>query len=425
MSPTTTLWKNADFMKLWVAQTISQIGSQVSFLALPLVAVLALEATPFEMGLLTATGAIPTLLAGLHAGALVDRRRRRPILIGGDLGRAALLALIPLAWTLDLLSMGLLYAVALAGGLMGLFFDLAYQAFLPTVVPRERLVDGNAKLELSRTAAEIGGPGLAGGLIQLLTAPTAILVDACSYLGSALMIAWIRVTEPPPIRTDRPRRLLVEIREGVALVAGDERLRALVGGGALIGFFNAALEAVFVLYVARQLGVGPALLGAIFAVGSVGFLIGAFLPVRVARRVGLGPATAGGVALAGASDLLVPLAGAGGSLLAMVGLLTAAQFFFGIGVTVFNVNQSSLRQAIVPGHLIGRATATGRVLTTALVPLGALLGGLLGELVGLRSTLVMAAVGELLAALWLWHSPLRLLRDLPSGPSQAPTSGTA
>ena len=421
MSPTASLWKNADFMKLWAGQTISQVGSQVTFLALPLVAVLALEATPFEMGLLTAAGAIPTLLAGLHAGALVDRRRRRPILIGGDLGRAALLALIPLAWSLDLLSMGLLYAIALGGGLLSLFFDLAYQAFLPTIVPRERLVEGNAKLELSRTVAEIGGPGLAGGLIQLLTAPIAILLDACSYLGSALMIAWIRVKEPPPLRTDRPRRLLAEIREGLALVFGDERLRALVGGGALIGFFNAALEAVFVLYIARQLGVGPALLGAIFAAGSVGFLVGAFLPVRAARRVGMGPATAGGVALAGASDFLVPLAGAGGSLWGIVALLTAAQFLFGIGVTVFNVNQSSLRQAIVPGHLMGRATATGRVLTSALIPLGALLGGLLGELIGLRATLVLAAVGELLAALWLWRSPLRALRELP-GPIEEPAA---
>jgi MFS family permease len=350
----------------------------------------------------------------LHAGALVDRRRRRPILIGSDLGRAALLALIPLAWALDLLSMGLLYAVALAGGLLGLFFDVAYQAFLPTVVPRERLVEGNAKLVLSRTAAEIGGPGLAGGLVQLLTAPVAILLDACSYLGSALMIAWIRVREPAPVRAAGRRRLWADIRDGLKLVGGDERLRALVGGGALVGCFNAALEAVFVVYIVRQLGVGPALLGAIFAVGSAGFLVGSLLPVRVARRVGLGPATAGGVALAAASDLLVPLAG--GSLWVVVPLLTAAQFVFGIGVTVFQVNQASLRLAIVPGHLMGRATATGRVLTTGLVPLGALLGGLLGELIGLRATLVLAAGGELFAAFWLWRSPLRTRREVPPAP---------
>jgi MFS family permease len=415
----TSLWKNANFMRLWVGQTISQVGSQFTTLALPLVAVLTLEASTFEMGLLTAAGAFPTLLAGLHAGALVDRRRRRPILIAGDLGRAALLALIPLAWALDVLSMGLLYAVALSSGLLSLFFDVAYQAFLPSVVPRDRLIDGNAKLALSQTVSMTGGPGLAGGLIQLLTAPVAIFFDACSYLGSALMIARIRVREPAPSRDDRAGRLWAEIREGLALVAGDRRLRALVGVTAQIGFFNAMLDAVFILYVARQLRVEPALLGAIFAVGNAGVLLGALLPERLARRVGLGPATAGAVALLGASDLLIPLAG--GSTWVIVPLLAAAIFLFAIGVTVFTVNRASLRQAIVPGHLMGRATATGRVLATALVPLGALLGGLFGELIGLRATLVLAALGELLAALWLWHSPLRAMRELP-GPAEEPTA---
>jgi MFS family permease len=370
---------------------------------------------------LTAVGALPSLLVGLHAGALVDRHRRRPILIGGDLGRAAVLAVIPIAWALDLLSMSLLYAVALLSGLLTLFFDLAYQAFLPVVVPRERLVEGNAKLELSRTAAEIAGPGLAGGLLQFLAAPVAILLDACSFVGSGLLIAWIRVTEPAPARAGRARRIGTEIREGLAIVVGDRRLRALAGGSALIGFFNAALEAVFVLYVARQLGVGPALLGAIFAVGSAGFLVGSLLPERVARRIGLGPATAAGVALAALSDLLVPLAD--GSRWAVVPLLTAAQFLFGLGLTVFSVNQASLRQAIVPDRLRGRASATFRVLGGAMVPLGALIGGLLGEVIGLRATLALAAFGELLAALWLWRSPLRLLRDLPSGPVDAPVAG--
>ena len=254
---------------------------------------------------------------------------------------------------------------------------------------------------MSRTAAEIAGPGLAGGLLQLVTAPLAILLDACSYVGSGLTIAWIRVQEPAPERAGRVRRLGAEIREGVALVGDDRRLRALAGGGVLVGFFNAALEAVFVLYVVRQLGLGPAVLGAVFAVGSAGFLVGALLPERVARRIGLGPATAAGVALAAASDLLVPLAG--GSWWTVVPTLTAAQFVFGIGVTVFKVNQASLRQAIVPDRLRGRASATVRVLDGAGLLLGALGGGLLGELLGLRATLVLAACGELLAALWLWR----------------------
>jgi MFS family permease len=416
------LWRHGDFLKLWAGQTISQVGSQVTFLALPLVAVLTLEATPFEMGLLTAAEAVPSLLAGLHAGAIVDRRRRRPILIGGDLGRASLLALVPLAWALGALSMPLLYVIALAIGLLGLFFDVAYQAFLPSIVARERLVEGNAKLELSRTAAEVTGPGLAGGLVQLLTAPVALLLDACSYVASGLLIAWIKTAEPAPDRAARATRLLSEIREGVGVVLGDPRLRALVGGRGIVAFFNAMLEAVFVLYVARSLGVGPALLGAIFAVGGAGFVIGALLPERAARRIGVGPALAGGVALVGLSDLLVPLAD--GSRWVVVPLLTAAQFFFGIGLTVFNINQVSLRQAIVPGRLLGRAGGTTRVVTSALVPLGALLGGLLGEALGLRETLTLAAIGELLAALWLWRSPLRSLRHLPAAPIEdaAPTT---
>jgi predicted MFS family arabinose efflux permease len=203
----------------------------------------------------------------------------------------------------------------------------------------------------------------------------------------------------------------------VAVVFGEPRLRALVAGRGIIGGFNAMLEAVFILFVARSLGVGPALLGTIFAVGSVGFLVGSLLPERAARWIGVGPATAAAVALLGASDLLVPLAG--GSLWLVVPLLTAAQFFFGIGLTIFNVNQTSLRQAIVPAHLLGRASATGRVMAAALVPLGALLGGLLGEVIGLRPTLALAAGGELLAALWLWLSPLRMLRQLPEGAAPA------
>ena len=410
-----SLWQHGDFLKLWAGQTISQVGAQVTFLALPLVAVVTLEATPFEMGLLTAAEAVPALLVGLHAGAIVDRHRRRPILVGGDLGRAALLALVPLAWALGALSMPLLYAVVLAIGLLNLFFDVAYQAFLPTIVPRERLVEGNGKLELSRTAAEVAGPGLAGGLVQLLTAPVALLLDACSYVASGLLIAWIKVAESLPDRASRPTRLLDEIREGLGVVLGDPRLRALLGGRGIFMFFNEMLEAVFVLYIARSLGVGPALLGAIFAVGGAGFVVGALLPERVAHRIGVGPALAGAVAIVGLSDLLVPLAE--GSRWVVVPLLTVAQFFFGIGLTVFNVNQVSLRQAIVPDRLRGRAGGTTRFLTSALVPLGALLGGLLGEVIGLRETLTLAAIGELLAALWLWRSPLRSLRHLPAAPT--------
>ena len=416
MPPTTSLWRHPDFLKLWTASTVSLIGSQVTFLALPLTAILLLDATPAQMGVLTALGSVPALLAGLHAGALVDRRRRRPILISTDLGRAALLAIVPLAWAADRLSMGLLYAVALAIGLLALLFDVAYQAFLPAIVPRDRLVDGNGKLALSRTAAEVVGPGLAGWLVGALSAPVALALDALSYLGSALLIARIRAAEVLPPRPTAAPRIWREIAAGLRVVAADPRLRAVAGCRALLEFFNAMLEAVFVLFLARSLGLGPALIGAVFAVGSAGFLVGSLLPDRLARRLGFGRATTLALLLVGGGDLLVPLAAVYPA--AVVPLLVAAQLLFGLGLTVFNVNQVSLRQAVVPPHLQGRATATLRVLAAGPIPLGALLGGLLGQTLGLRDTLLLAAAGELLAALWLWRSPFRSLRELPA-PSPA------
>ena len=411
-APTGSLWWEPNFARLWAGQTVSQLGSQITFLALPLTAILVLDAGPAETGLLTAAGALPALLVGLHAGVMVDRRQRLPILIGGDLGRAALLALVPLAWATDRLSIGLLVAVVALVGLLTLVFDVAYQALLPAIVPRERLVEGNAKLELSVTAAQIAGPPLAGGLIRLLTAPVAIAVDALSFVLSGVLLSGIRVKERIARSPAHDRRIGAEIGEGLRLVVGDGRLRAIAGARGLLELFNAMLEAVFLLYLVRALGLGPGLIGAIFAVGSAGFALGALLPARAAGRFGVGATTIGALALVGLSDLLVPLAG--GSRLVVVPLLVGAQFLFGVGLTVFNVNQVSLRQAVVPDGLQGRAAATVRVLATGLVPLGALLGGLLGETIGLRPTLIVAALGELLAAVWLWRSPVRSLRYLPA-----------
>ena len=410
-SSASSLWRQRDFLYLWGAQTVSQIGSQVTFLALPLTAVLFLDASPGQMGVLTALGAVPSILFGLHAGAVVDRRRRRPILLSTDLGRAALLSLVPLAWLMGVLSLELLFAVALLVGLMDLFFTVAYQAFLPTIVKRSQLVDGNGKLELTRTAAEIAGPGLAGGLIQVIAAPVVIAIDACSYVCSAVFISRIRTTETVPPPVEKGRRLWGDVRDGLNVVLGDQRLRAIAGARVLLNFFNAMLEAVFILYVTRSLDLGAATIGVIFMVGSLGFVAGSLLPERLTRKLGLGWTTVAAVALVGASDLLVSVAA--GSTGVVVTLLILAQFFFGVGLTVFNVNQASLRQAIVPAALQGRAAATLRFVALGPVPLGALLGGFLGGVIGIRETLFLAAAGELTAAAWLWNSPLRLVRELP------------
>lgn len=414
MDASASLWRHPDFVKLWSAQTISQIGSQVTFLALPLTAITVLDASPAQMGLLTAAGAVPAVVFGLQAGAVVDRRARRPVLISTDLARAATLAVIPTAWALGVLSVPLLIGVALAVGAGSLLFDVAYQALLPAVVPRDRLLDGNGKLELSRTAAELGGPGLAGLLLHLVTAPVAIAVDAASFLASALILMRLRVVEQIPASAETAQRMLADVRDGLRAVAADDRLRAVAGSRGLLGFFNAMLEAVFVLYLVREVGLSPLAIGLVFAVGSGGFLVGAVLPGRLAARVGIGPGMAAAVGLVAASDLAV--AAAGRSPMAALPALAAAQFCFGIGLTVYNVNQASLRQAIVASHLQGRAAATIRFVAETVVPAGALIGGLLGGWIGVWETLVLAAAGEGLAALWLWHSPLRALHALPLTP---------
>ena len=285
MEASASLWRHPEFVKLWSAQAISQIGSQVTFLALPLTAITVLDASPAQMGVLTAAGAVPTVVVGLQAGALVDRRTRRPILIATDLGRAAALALVPLAWALGILSVPLLVGIALAVGLGSLFFDVAYQALLPAVVPRDRLMDGNGKLELSRTAAELGGPGLAGLLLHLVVAPVAMAVDAVSFLVSALILIRLRIVERVPAPAEGARRLLADVRDGLRLVSGDGRLRAVAGSRGLLGFFNAMLEAVFVLYLVREVGLSPLAIGLVFAVGSGGFLVGSVLPARIDAKI--------------------------------------------------------------------------------------------------------------------------------------------
>ena len=415
MDVSSSLWRSPEFARLWAAQAISQVGSQVTFLALPLTAVVVLGASPAEMGVLTAAGAVPSLLVGLQAGAWVDRRQRRPILVSADLGRAVALAAVPVAWWLGALSVPMLVAVALVVGLGSLLFDVAYQALLPAVVPRDRLLEGNGKLELSRTAAELGGPALAGGLLSVVSAPVALLVDAASFLASAALLVRLRVAEDLPAAREAGRRMLTEVREGLAVVAGDGRLRAVAGSRGLLGLFNAMLEAVVVLYLIREVGLSALAIGAVFAVGSVGFLVGAVLPERVAARIGTGPAMAAALALVAASDLAVVLAA--GPPVVVLAVLAGAQFCFGVGLTVYKVGQASVRQALVADAMQGRVAATIRVVGEAAVPAGALTGGLLGAWLGVRETLVLAAVGEGLASVLLWRSPLRSLLALPTQPS--------
>jgi MFS family permease len=406
------LWRHTDFLKLWAGQTMALFGSQIKFLALPLTAILLLDASPAQMGILSAVGSLPALVIGLFIGVWVDRRRRRPLLIAADVGRAALVLIVPAAALAGILRMELLYIVAFGTGAFSLFFSVAYLAYLPTLVGRDHIIEGNSKLEVSRSAAEVAGPGLAGFLTQTLTAPAALIFNALSYLVSALFLAFIRTPEPEPARPESRQTVWQEARAGIRIVIGNPSLRAVAGCTGTLSLFNAVLETVWILYLTRYLAIDPGLLGIIFAGGSVGFLVGALAAERIIRRVGLGYAMIAGLMLATCSDLITPLAGGTPLMVAM--LLIIAQFGFGIGSTTFGISQVSLRQTITPDQLQGRMNAVMQVISFGVVPVGALIGGVLGEAVGPRSTLLLGAAGEMLAIIWLLLSPVLLRRQQPA-----------
>jgi MFS family permease len=406
-----TLWRNRDFVKLWAGQTVSLAGSQVTTLALPLTAVLLLRATPVQTGLLYAAQFAPFLVLTLFAGVLVDRMRRRPILIAADLGRALLLGLIPLFAWLGWLRFTHLVVVAFLAGCLTVFFHLAYQAFLPTLLGRDHLTEGNGHLAASESAAEIGGPGLGGVLVQLLSAPFALGADALSFLVSALSLASLRTCESLPQRR-ADRRLLADIRAGFRVTFGSPYLRALLGEAAIFNFFENGMLTVFVVYAIRTLHLSPLVYGAIFVVGSAGGLLGAVLTGAAARRFGVGRTMVAAAALSSSAVVPVPLAGGPPAL--TVAVLAFSFFLRGAGVTGTNVHAVSLRQALTPDHLLGRMNASYRTISYGAIPLGALTGGALGQWLGLRPALFVLASGIFFTWLWLRFSPIATLRELPS-----------
>lgn len=405
------LWRHADFLKLWAGQTVSQFGSQITVLALPLTAALTLHASAANMGFLAAASTAPFLLVGLFAGVWVDRLCRRPILIIADVARFALLSLIPLLALFDALTLIDLYGIAFLVGILTVFFEVAYSSFLPTVVGRAHLVDGNSKLETTRSAAQIAGPSAAGALVQLVTAPIAIAVDACSFLVSVLFLSLIRTPEPPPARSAARRRVRSEIGEGLHAVMDDPILRATMGSAGTVNIFGSMLFAVYVLYALR-IGIGAGLLGVTFAVGNIGYLCGAFLTRPITHRFGIGPTMSGGLIAMALCGLLIPLAA--GPVVVIVCCLMVAQFARGFGGTLFNINNVSLRQAITPDYLLGRVNATSRFVSTGALTIGSLAGGTLGAVLGLRPTLVIGAVGGLFSVIWVLCSPVRALREQPT-----------
>jgi MFS family permease len=408
------LLRVADFRRLFVADTISQVGSQVTLLALPLVAVVTLDATPFEVGLLAASESLPFLLLGLPAGAWVDRLRRRSIMVTADVLRAVLLASIPIAWWAGVLSVPQLFVVAFLTGVGTVFFDVAYQSYLPHLVGRDNLVEGNAKLEVVRATAQIGGPAAAGGLIQLLTAPFAIAADAVSFIGSALFIGWIGKREERPER-EADAHLGREIWQGLRFVLGNRLLRAIAGcTGSFNLLFSMANPMIIVLLV-RNIGLTAGQIGLLFSVGAFGGLLGAFIVKPVVRWLGQGPAIWISCAVTTPFGLALALVQPGWSVWAAAACFSVMS----VGIVVYNVTQVSFRQGLTPARLLGRMNATMRFLVWGTMPLGGLIGGVLGDWLGARTTIWIGSGGACLAFLFVFLSPLRSMRELP-GPAAGP-----
>ena len=428
-----TLWRNPNFLKLWTSETISQFGSQFTGLALPLTAIIILNADSTELGILTFAGTIPWLIFGLLVGVWVDRHRKKRIMVTSNILRGSILALIPIAAVLGVitkLGIPFLYAVSFLVGFLQVFFDITYQSYLPSLVHRDQLVEGNRNLQASASTAQVTGPTIAGVVISIITAPIAIAIDASSFFASAFALSRIDHEEVIEEKITKPS-VLADIREGLHVVFSDKRLRMIAGSTGTSNFFSTALGAIVLLYFVLPspdgLGVSRSLVGVtagiIFSVASVGALIGVAISSRVARRIGVGPAIVGSMLIGGVGAIPYYLSGslttspiftlAGFSVNWSMLSIMAGQFITFIGVVVYNVNQVSLRQAIVPLRLQGRMNATMRFLVWGTITLGGLAGGLLGTFLGLRTAIGVAVLGGSLAFLWILFSPVRSLKEIP------------
>jgi MFS family permease len=396
-------------MWLWAAQSVSQFGSQISGLAIPLVAILVLDASTFQVAVLAVVAWAPFFFFSLPAGAWIDRLPRRPILIASDWGRALALLSIPLAHLFDAITLAQLYLVELVVGTFTVFFDLSYQSYLPSVVQRDELGAGNAKLEISRSAAQVAGPGIAGVLVRIFTAPYAVLVDAASFVASALFLSRIKRRERSPDRTPETRvRLRSEVAEGLRFVVRHPLLRPIVIFVAVSNLFVNMLFAILLVYMVREVELSTATIGLIFSIGNVGSLVGAMTATRLARALGIGWSLIATASLGGPGLLLVPLAS--GDL--AIPFLIVANLLWGFFVLNYFVTAISLIQAITPDHLLGRTNASRRFLVQGVIPLGALLGGALGTWLGLRPTVAVGAIGASVAVVPLLFSPLRGIKGI-------------
>jgi len=396
-----------EFRKVWAGQTISAVGTSVTFVALPLTAALVLGADAQQMGLLVAAGWLPFLLFALFAGVWSDRLPRKPLLIATDLARAALLATIPLAAVLGILRIEQVIVVAFLVGSMTVLFQAAYRPFIPVLVGREVLIEANSKLAMSESTARVVGPSLGGALVQILTAPIAIAFDALSFVISATAVALVNIRETPPAPSER-RSVWTEIAEGMRACLADRFIRTTMTVGAL---FNVAItmgDAVYILYATQSLGLDAALIGGVYTVGGIASLIGASTVQRVIGRTGIGPGMLGALAAIAVASVLL-LAASGPPIVAAI-YLAVRSAVTSYSAMVYNVTSTSVVQAVTPDRLLGRVGGAGQVVSLGLIPIAAIAGGWLGEHFGLWNTLALSMGAQLLSFAIVALSPLRTIR---------------
>jgi MFS family permease len=402
-------------MRLWSAQSVSIFGTYITIIAFPLLAATTLGASAFEMGVLSAAASAPFLLIGLPVGVWVDRVRKRPLLIGADLARAAILLIIPLASILDLLHFTMLAVIAFIHGSLSVVFDVADTSYLPSVVDRDDLVDANGRFELSASVAQISGPALAGGLVALFTAPFAVLIDAASFLVSATILRRIRHTEPASVvEVHEPWRQ--QITSGFRTIFASPVLRAIVGTTGATAFFGEIFMAIYVFYLAESLDLGSFAIGVIFATGGIGALLGATLSGPIARRIGAGNTIVLGQTMFGVTGLFVPAAVLIPNY--AIPLIVASEFFQWGFLILRHVNAASMRQAFTPANALGRVQSSAMLASRGSQPIGALIGGALATIIGAPWTLTLAEFGMLLAVIPLLTGPIRSIRTLSADQSE-------
>lgn len=401
------LLRERSFRRYWTGQTVSVLGDQITFLVIPLAAVLVLHADAAQMGWLSMAGLLPALLFSLPAGAWADRRgRRRQTMIAADLLRAVLTASLPIGYALGVLTLVQLYAVAFAAGTLTVVFDVCDATLFVSLVRPEEYVRGNSLTSGSRAFSFMAGPSIGGLLVQVLAAPLALVADAFSYLVSAGLLARIAPVEPPAAQ---PRK--GHFTAGLRFILRSRILRSLVAAAATVNFFNFVFHTLVILYAVNQLGLNAGLLGLVIGAGAVGSVLGAVLTGRITRAIGIGPTAVLGFIGFPAPLILIPMAS--GPEPVLLAAFFTAEFVSGFGVMLLDIANASLQSAVIPDALRSRVSGAFRTVNYGVRPLGALVGGTLGSTIGLRPTLWIATVGGLLSVLWLLPSPIPRIRELP------------